>query len=69
MSASVTVSIADDNNGIRSGMARVRKVERLQEDVVESQSERDARGVVEVSHAGLWQDAADSPTRLRLTAY
>ena len=51
MSASVTVSIADDRIGMLSGISRVRKVrvsawlgstrrfERLQKDVVERQSE------------------------------
>ena len=53
MSASVTVSIAEDRIGMLSGMSRVRKVrvsawlgrtlrfERLQQDVVERQSKRD----------------------------
>ena len=64
MSASVTVSIADDRIGMLSGISRVRKVrvsawlgstrrfERLQKDVVERQSERNVSGVVELGHIG-----------------
>ena len=64
MSASVTVSIADDRTGMLSGISRVRKVrvsawlgstdrfERLQQDVVERQSERNFSGVGELGHIG-----------------
>ena len=64
MSVSVTVSIAEDRIGMLSGISRVRKVrvsawlgstddfERLQEDVVERQSERNIRRLVELGHIG-----------------
>ena len=73
MSASVTVSIAEDTSGMLSGISRVswvagvglawqdRGFERLQEDVVERQSERNFRGVVEVGHIGPCQGSSDSP--------
>ena len=64
MSASVTVSIAEDRIGMLSGISRVSWVlvsawlgstlgfERLQQDVVERQAERDVRSVVELGHIG-----------------
>ena len=73
MSASVTVSIAEDSSGMLSGISRVSWVlrvglarqdggfERLQEDVVERQSERDFGGIVVVGHIGPCQGSPNSP--------